>query len=85
MQAGTPGCTKGKHALCTAGYDLVQGAHSFTAEACAFRDRYTEFKKAGAEVVGISADSPEDQAAFATAQRLPFTLLTDQSDFLRKV
>lgn len=30
-----------------------------TKQACAFRDSYEKFKKAGAEVVGVSADSPE--------------------------
>jgi hypothetical protein len=36
-------------------------------------------------VYGISSDSPEDNKAFATAQRLPFPLLTDPSSILRKV
>lgn len=27
-------------------------------QACAFRDSYEKFKKAGAEVVGISGDDP---------------------------
>ncbi|MCL7027091.1 hypothetical protein MKW94_007632, partial [Papaver nudicaule] len=30
-----------------------------TKQACAFRDSYEKFKKAGAQVVGISGDSPE--------------------------
>ena len=33
---------------------------------------------------GISSDSPEANAAFAKKERLPFPLLTDQNDFLRK-
>ncbi len=28
-------------------------------QACSFRDSYEQFKKAGAEVVGVSGDSPE--------------------------
>ena len=39
---------------------------------------------AGAEVLGISGDSPEANAAFAKAQRLPFPLLSDEGNALRK-
>lgn len=28
-------------------------------QACAFRDSYEKFKKAGAEVVGVSGDNPD--------------------------
>ena len=30
-----------------------------TKQACAFRDSYEKFKRAGAEVVGVSGDTPE--------------------------
>ncbi len=49
-----------------------------TAEACSFRDAYEDFKAAGAEVVGISNDSAEDHASFATNHRLPFILASDK-------
>lgn len=55
-----------------------------TKEACAFRDSYEKFKKAGAEVVGISADGPESHKAFAKKYRLPFTLLSDEGNKIRK-
>ncbi|KAK9915521.1 hypothetical protein WJX75_000190 [Coccomyxa subellipsoidea] len=55
-----------------------------TKEACAFRDAYGKFKDAGAEVFGISSDGVQANSEFAKAQRLPFPLLTDQSEFLRK-
>ncbi|XP_002973213.2 peroxiredoxin Q, chloroplastic [Selaginella moellendorffii] len=55
-----------------------------TKEACAFRDSYDKFRKAGAEVIGISADTPESHKAFAKKYRLPFTLLTDEGNKLRK-
>nr|CAD1832286.1 unnamed protein product [Ananas comosus var. bracteatus] len=48
-----------------------------TKEACAFRDSYEKFKKAGAEVVGISGDDPP-------LTRLPFTLLSDEGNKVRK-
>ena len=55
------------------------------AEACAFRDRYDVFSEAGAEVVGVSADSSESHRQFATHHRLPFVLLTDADGAVRKL
>jgi peroxiredoxin Q/BCP len=48
-----------------------------TAEACSFRDRYEEFTRAGAEVIGVSADSVASHQRFAAHHRLQFTLLSD--------
>src|SRR5690606_28736865 len=48
-----------------------------TAQACAFRDDYEVFKKAGAEVVGISSDSVASHRAFAEHHRLGFLILSD--------
>jgi thioredoxin-dependent peroxiredoxin len=48
-----------------------------TAEACGFRDAYQDFTSAGAEVIGISADSVASHEAFASHHRLPFVLLSD--------
>lgn len=36
-------------------------------------------------VFGVSSDSPEENKAFAEANRLPFLLLTDPSSIIRKV
>ncbi|OVA08307.1 Alkyl hydroperoxide reductase subunit C/ Thiol specific antioxidant [Macleaya cordata] len=55
-----------------------------TKQACAFRDSYEKFKKAGAQVVGISGDGPESHKAFAKKYRLPFTLLSDEGNKVRK-
>jgi thioredoxin-dependent peroxiredoxin len=55
------------------------------AEACAFRDRYDVFNEAGAEVVGVSADSTESHRQFAAHHRLPFVLLTDADGAVRKL
>lgn len=55
-----------------------------TAEACSFRDSYTVFKDAGAEVVGISSDSAESHQQFAAKYHLPFVLLSDADGALRK-
>ncbi|KAH7679972.1 Peroxiredoxin protein [Dioscorea alata] len=55
-----------------------------TKQACAFRDSYEKFKKAGAEVIGISGDDTASHKAFAKKYRLPFTLLSDEGSKVRK-
>ncbi|PWA81278.1 peroxiredoxin Q protein [Artemisia annua] len=55
-----------------------------TKQACAFRDSYEKFKKAGAQVVGISGDSSDSHKAFAKKYRLPYTLLSDEGNKVRK-
>jgi thioredoxin-dependent peroxiredoxin len=55
-----------------------------TAEACAFRDSYEVFTEAGADVIGVSSDSVDKHAGFASQHNLPFTLLSDQGGRLRK-
>src|SRR5262245_30341866 len=55
-----------------------------TAEACAFRDSYTDFAEAGAVVVGISGDSLASHRTFAASHRLPFVLLSDADGSLRQ-
>ncbi len=48
-----------------------------TAEACSFRDEYDEILEAGAEVLGISPDTPESHIEFKKKYNLPFKLLSD--------
>jgi peroxiredoxin Q/BCP len=55
-----------------------------TKESCAFRDHYTAFSDAGAEVLGISSDSEASHKAFAEKYRLPFSLLSDRDGKVRK-
>jgi thioredoxin-dependent peroxiredoxin len=55
-----------------------------TRESCSFRDHYEEFKDAGAEVVGVSSDSPGSHEKFASKYSLPFTLLSDPGGRVRK-
>ncbi len=50
-----------------------------TKEACSFRDEYEVIKEAGAEVVGVSKDSPKSHKKFAKKYNLNFTLLSDES------
>ncbi len=46
-------------------------------EARGFRDSFAEFEKAGAIILGVSADTPEQQKKFQTKFELPFHLLAD--------
>lgn len=55
-----------------------------TKQACSFRDAYQEFKRRGAEVIGVSVDNPESHRKFAAKYNLPYTLLSDEGDKARK-
>lgn len=54
-----------------------------TAEACSFRDSYEDFKRAGAEVVGVSSDDVGSHDSFAKHHRLPFVLVSDEGGKVR--
>ncbi|NCO74763.1 MAG: peroxiredoxin [Cyanobacteria bacterium] len=56
-----------------------------TAESCAFRDSYDVFQEAGAEVIGISSDSVTSHQQFASKYQLPFILLSDTQNQVRKL
>jgi peroxiredoxin Q/BCP len=56
-----------------------------TREACTFRDSYELFTDLGAEVIGVSADTVESHKAFAEHHNLPFTLLSDLDNNVRKL
>jgi len=49
-----------------------------TKEACAFRDDFSEFKKRGAVILGVSTDSAKSHAKFVQKYNLPFPLLVDE-------
>jgi thioredoxin-dependent peroxiredoxin len=55
-----------------------------TIEARAFRDSYDAFTSAGAEVIGISADSVRAHRRFAARNALPFLLLSDRDGVVRE-
>lgn len=48
-----------------------------TKEACAFRDSFDEFTKAGAKVIGINGGTVASHKEFQQHYKLPFTLLSD--------
>ncbi|MDX5443619.1 MAG: peroxiredoxin [Hymenobacteraceae bacterium] len=56
-----------------------------TAQACAFRDQYEDFKEQGAEVVGVSTDSASSHTGFIGKHNLPFRLVSDVKGKVRKL
>ena len=48
-----------------------------TAEACSLRDEYSELKKTGYDVIGVSADSELSHQKFIQKYELPFNLIAD--------
>jgi peroxiredoxin len=60
-----------------AGWDDIPGARGCTPQSCAFRDSLAEFGAVGASVLGISAQTPAEQAEFAEREHIPFPLLAD--------
>ena len=50
-----------------------------TRQMCSVRDRWEDYSKTGAEVVGISTDSVESHQKFAEHHELPLRSLSDSS------
>jgi len=73
-------CYPGAYAADSAprGWSEIPGATGCTLEATTFRDRLAAFTLRGAEVVGVSTQPSEEQAAFAAKARIPYRLLSDQ-------
>jgi peroxiredoxin Q/BCP len=53
-----------------------------TVEGADFRDRLAAFRKAGAEVVGVSRDSLKSHEGFKAKMQFPFELLSDAEEAL---
>ena len=56
-----------------------------TKEACKFRDNYQNFTDLEVKIVGISGDSVESHKNFTEKYNLPFTLLADINNEVRKL
>jgi len=54
-------------------------------EACKFRDEFEKFNDLGVLVIGISGDSVESHKKFEEKYNLPFTLLADEGNKIRKM
>jgi peroxiredoxin Q/BCP len=53
-----------------------------TTQACALRDRYEHLATTGAELFGVSIDSPKSHRDFIDKHGLPFPLISDESHAL---
>lgn len=53
--------------------------HGCTIETRQFRDAYSELAALGAEVLGVSVDSSEQQCEFASREGVPFPMIGDPS------
>ncbi len=56
-----------------------------TREACTFRDSYEVLTNLGAEVLGVSAQSVESHKSFSSHYGLPFLLLSDEGNKVRRL
>lgn len=56
-----------------------------TAEACSFRDHEGDLTKAGATILGVSADPMESHQKFASKHKLNFPLLSDETADVAKM
>ena len=61
------------------GWDEIPGARGCTPQSCAFRDHAADLAAHGATVIGVSAQSSEDQREFAEREHIPYPLLSDAS------
>jgi len=48
-----------------------------TKEACGFRDHFSEFRRLGVEILGVSVDPETSHRSFVQKYELPFALLAD--------
>lgn len=55
-----------------------------TIESCQFRDKYPDFREAGAQLVGVSGDSVKLHRDFAAQYQLPYILLSDPDASMRR-
>ncbi len=62
--------------------DMTSGC---TRESQDFRDLHAAFRKAGAQIVGVSRDSVTSHDKFTAKEKLPFPLLSDPEEQLCKL
>jgi peroxiredoxin len=67
-----------------AGWDDIPGARGCTPQSCAFRNALAKFEALEASIVGISAQTSEEQREFAEREHIPFALLSDANLRLRE-
>jgi len=58
-------------------WDATPGARGCTPQSCAFRDHHKELKDLGADVIGLSTQTTQEQTEFVEEHHLPFPLVSD--------
>jgi peroxiredoxin len=61
----------------SADWDAIPGARGCTPQSCGFRDHAAELEKHGARIVGLSAQSLDDQQELAERLHMPFPVISD--------
>jgi peroxiredoxin Q/BCP len=61
------------------------GSLNCTREACYFRDLSEAFRETDAVIIGISGQSVESHKKFAEANKLNYTLLSDEKNTVRRL
>ncbi|MEB0250017.1 peroxiredoxin, partial [Mucilaginibacter sp. 5B2] len=56
-----------------------------TKEACAFRDSFNDYTRAGAKVIGINGGTVASHKQFEQHYKLPFILLSDPENMVYKM
>lgn len=59
------------------GWDSIPGARGCTPQACGIRDAHAEFTALGVRVLGLSTQTPAEQAEVARRLHLTYPLLSD--------
>jgi peroxiredoxin len=70
-RTGTPGVPTPE------GWDDIPGARGCTPQSCAFRDVQQKLARHGASLIGISTQTPAEQAEFAEREHITYPLLSD--------
>jgi peroxiredoxin len=60
-----------------AAWDSIPGLRGCTPQACSYRDRHADLRRAGAEIFGLSTQTTAYQAEVAERLHLPFEVLSD--------
>jgi peroxiredoxin len=68
-----------------ANWHEIPGASGCTTESCAFRDHASELRSLGAQVIGLSSQSLEEQREFAERQHIGYPLLSDPTLVLHRL
>ncbi|HLJ87211.1 MAG TPA: peroxiredoxin [Candidatus Angelobacter sp.] len=59
------------------GWDSIAGARGCTPETCSFRDRHSQMRELGAEILGVSTQNTAEQQEMVQRLHVPYEVLSD--------